>query len=141
MGFRQIIYGVLIWTIFVYALRRGSWAERLAAGGIIANAYLTVLVISANRFTHLETAVMLVDAALLLLLIYIALRSDRYWPLWMAAMHGLTMLAHLSPYVPHMQPLGYWRAAASWSWPMLIVLVLGIRGHDRERRGRGHRMR
>ncbi|KKC25971.1 hypothetical protein WP12_11605 [Sphingomonas sp. SRS2] len=135
MGFRQIFYGVLIWTIFVYALRRGGWEERLAIAGIIANAYLTVLVASpkAILFNHIETPILLVDLGLLALLLFISLRSEKYWPLWITAMHALTTLAHLSPLVPHMQPLGYWRAAASWSWPILIVLVFGIRAHHRER--------
>lgn len=135
MGFRQIFYGVLIWTIFVYALRRGGWEERLAIIGVIANAYLTVLVASPKNtlFNHLETPILLVDIALLMLLLGISLRSEKFWPLWITAMHALSTLAHLSPFVPDMQPLGYWRAAASWSWPMLIVIALGIHRHHQER--------
>lgn len=136
MGFRQILYGILMWAVFVYALRRGAWAERLAAAGIIANAYLSFLLITpmSDRFKHLEAPVMLVDVALFVLLLFISLRSEKFWPLWLTAMHGLTTLAHFSPYVPHMQPLGYWRAAASWSWPMLLVLAIGIRCHHLDRR-------
>lgn len=134
MGFRQIFYGVLIWAIFLYALRRGGWEERLATAGVIANAYLTVLVASPKDtlFNHLETPILLVDASLLVLLLLISLRSEKFWPLWIVAMHALSTLSHLSPFVPHMQPMGYWRAAASWSWPILIVLALGIRDHHRE---------
>lgn len=136
MGFRQIFYGVLIWAIFVYALRRGGWEERLGITGVIANAYLTLLVASpkATLFSQLETPILLVDLGLLALLITISLRSTKFWPLWLTAMHALTTLGHLSPFVPDMQPLGYWRAEASWSWPILFVLVLGIRRHDLEHR-------
>lgn len=135
MGFRQILYGVLIWAIFFYAIRRGSWEERLASAGIIVNAYLTLLVASPRPvlFNHLETPILLVDIGLLLLLLFISLRSKKFWPLWITAMHALTTLAHLSPLVPHMQPLGYWRAAASWSWSILLVLAMGIRHHDHDR--------
>lgn len=135
MGFRQIFYGILIWGIFVYAFRRGGWEERLAIVGVIANAYLTVLVASpkAILFNHLETPILLVDIGLLALLLGISLRTAKFWPLWITAMHALSTLAHLSPFVPHMQPLGYWRAAASLSWPMLVILILGIRGHHQEK--------
>jgi hypothetical protein len=134
MGLRQIAFGALMWAVFVYALRRGAWAERLAAGSIIANAYLTVLVDRplAYRFKGLETPVLLVDLALLLVLLFISLRSDKFWPLWLTAMHALAILAHLSPLVPNMLPWGYWRAVATWSWPMLITLGLAVRHHHRE---------
>jgi hypothetical protein len=134
MSFRQILFGVLMWAVFIYALRRGSWEERLAASGIVIAAYLTVLVDSplATRFTQVETSVLFVDIGQLLLMLFISLRSKKFWPLWLTAMHALTILAHLAPYVPHMLPWGYWRAAAVWSWPMLIVLGFAIHQRHRE---------
>lgn len=134
MDFRQLSFGVLMWAVFFYALRRGSSAERLAAGGIIANAYLSALVRrpTETAFRGVETSVLLVDVALLALLLCIALRSGKYWPLWLTAMHALATLAHLAPFVPHMIPWGYWTAVAVWSWVMLIVLGFAIHRHHRE---------
>lgn len=135
MSFRQILFGVLMWAVFAYALRKGSWEERFAAGGIIVDAYLSALVRSpgATAFKHVEISIIFVDGALLAILLFIALRSEKFWPLWLTAMHALAILAHMSPFVPHMLPWGYWRAVAVWSWQMLFVLGYAIYRQDRSR--------
>lgn len=135
MSFRQILFGILMWAVFFYALRRGSWEERLAAGGLIVNAYLSALVRNpaAIAFKNVEVPVIFVDVGLLAILLLISLRSDKFWPLWLTAMQGLAILAHLSPFVPHMLPWGYWRAVAIWSWQMLFVLGFAIHHQHRNR--------
>lgn len=133
MGLRQILFGMLMWGVFAYSLRRGSWEERLAAGGIIVAAYLSAMVRNpaAVAFKNIETSVFVVDVGLLAVLITIAIQSKRFWPLWLTAMHALSILAHLSPFVPHMIPWGYWRAVAIWSWLELLVLGWAIHLKDR----------
>ena len=140
MDLRQISFGVLMWAVFIYAVRRGSMAERLAAGGIIVAAYLSVLVRSsgASAFKNIELPVLFVDTGLLVLLLSISLRSGKFWPLWLTAMQSLVILAHLAPFVPHMVPWGYWRAVAIWSWPMLIVLAFAIHRHHQEKSNPSH---
>ena len=134
MGLRQILFGALMWAVFIYALRRGGWAERVAAGSTVLGTYLTLLTASPStiRFKHVETPVMLVDMAVLLVLLAISLRSNKFWPLWLTAMQGLTVFAHLSPFIPHMLPWAYWRASAVWSWLKLIVLAYAIHRHHLE---------
>lgn len=133
MSLRQILFGILMWAVFAYALRRGGWEERLAAGGIIVAAYLSAIVRSrgASAFTNVEISVVLVDIVLLAILLFISFRSGKFWPLWLTAMHALAILAHLSPFIPHMLPWGYWRAVAVWSWQELIVLAYAIYRQNR----------
>lgn len=135
MDLRQILYGVLMWAVFLYAIRRGAWAERVAAGSTVAGAYLTVLAYSplAVRFKHVETPVLLIDSALFLLLLFISIRTRKFWPLWLTAMQALTVFAHLAPFVPHMLPWGYWRAGAVWGWLKLTVLAFVIHRHHWEK--------
>jgi len=130
---RQLVYGALMWAVCLYAFWRGGWAERLAAGGIIAATYITVLVVSpvGMRFQHVELSIAAVDSALLILLLYIALRSEKFWPLWLVAMQGLTILSHFAPYVPHLRPWAYWRAVVVWIYPMLLVLGYAVHLHHR----------
>ncbi|KRB86001.1 hypothetical protein ASE00_04440 [Sphingomonas sp. Root710] len=135
---RIILYGILMWGVCLYAFRRGGWAERSAAVGIVVNSYMTTaatmfLTSSATRYHRLEVSIMLVDLGLLLVLLYVTIRSDKFWPLWLTAMQSLVVLAHLAPYVPHMIPWGYWRAVAVWSWPMLVVLAFAIHRHTPRR--------
>src|SRR4051812_47511157 len=113
-----------MWAVCLYALFKGGWAERLAASGILVLTYLSVLVLSpmAVRFHRVELALALVDVVLLGLLMFISLRTEKFWPLWLAAMQGLTILSHLAPYVPHMLPWAYHRAVVVWYYPMLVIL-------------------
>jgi hypothetical protein len=120
-----------MWAVCLYAFRKGGWAERLAAAGIIAATYLTVLVLSpvAVRFHHIEMPVAIVDSGLFVLLLFIALRTEKFWPLWLAAMQALTILSHLAPYVPHVVPWAYHRAVVVWIYPMLVILGYATRLH------------
>jgi hypothetical protein len=129
-----MIFGVLMWAITIYAFRRGGWAERLAASGIVINSYLSALLVSpaGTQFRQVEVSVALVDLGLLFLLILIALQSRKYWPLWLTAFQGVTVLAHFAPYV-HVSPWVYFRATALWSWPMLVLLGFAIRSHHRDK--------
>ena len=131
---RPIFYGILMWAVTIYAFRRGGWAEKLAASGLVVNSYLSALLVSPyeTQYRHVEVSVALVDLGLLLLLTLIALRSRKFWPLWLTAFQGMALLAHFAPYV-HVSPWVYNRAAALWSWPMLIVLGFAVRGHHRRK--------
>jgi hypothetical protein len=136
---RHIVYGILMWVVCLYALYRGGWAERLTAASFLVLTYLSVLVMSpvAVRFHRIELALALVDISLFGLLLFISLRTKKFWPLWLAAMQGLTILSHLAPYVPHMVPWAYHRAVVVWYYPMLIILGYATRVHHRESTG-GH---
>lgn len=126
---RQLVFGALMWGTCLYAVYRGGRSEKIVAGGIIANVYLTVLVSSpfAHRFQTVELPIAIVDTALLMLLLSIALTSRKFWPLWLTAMQALGTLSHLAPLVPHVIPWAYGNAVALWMYPMLIVLGLATR--------------
>ncbi|MBO9377246.1 hypothetical protein GG804_10755 [Sphingomonas histidinilytica] len=136
---RQLLYGALMWAVCLYAFFRGGWAERVTAGGILIATYVTVLVLSplAIRYQFVELPVMAVDTVLLFVLVGISLKSEKFWPLWLTAMQGLTILSHLAPYVPHVLPWAYGNAVAVWIYPMLIVLGFAVHSHHRSRKAGG----
>ena len=91
---------------------------------------------SLPRTTRLEKVmdwIAIVDIALSLLLLWISLRSRKFWPLWLTAMQVLSTLAHFAPYVPHIIPWAYGSAVALWMYLMLIVLGFAIHRGQRER--------
>jgi hypothetical protein len=132
---RSIIFGLLLWATTIYVLWRGEREERIAVVGMFLNAYGTLLVVSplATRFSNFETWVILVDAIFTAVLVWMALSSQKFWPLWLAAMQALATLAHFAPFVPHIIPWGYGSAVAIWSYPMLIVLFVVTRLTYRQR--------
>lgn len=135
---RSLIYGALLWVTTIYALRRGGAEERIAALGLFISSYLTWIVIRpfATRYSNFEIPVAYVDATLAAILFWMALRSDKFWPLWLVAMQMLATMAHFAPLVPHIIPWGYGSAVAIWGYPMLIVLIVVTRNTHNERRNR-----
>lgn len=130
---RQLLFGVLLWAVTIYAFRRGGRDEKIVAATLIVATYLSPLVVaSLKRFHQTELPLAMVDIGLGCVLLIVALRSDKFWPLWLIAMQGLTILSHFAPFVPHMIPWNYRNAIVVWSWPMQIVLGFAVHQHYRE---------
>nr|WP_047168207.1 hypothetical protein [Sphingomonas sp. Y57] len=136
---RLILYGALMWGVCLYAFFRGGRAERVTAASLLVATYATALVARpmAMRFQGVEMPIMMVDGMFFLVLFGISLKSEKFWPLWLTAMQGLTILSHLAPYVPHVLPWAYGNALAMWSYPMLVVLAFAVHSHHHSRRGGG----
>lgn len=133
LTFRPLLYGILLWSIFVYAFRRGGWEERTVILASVLATYLTVLftVSFRIRYTKIELPIVLIDLGVFLLLQGIALKSAKFWPLWLAAFEGVVLLSHMAPLMPGVVPRTYYDATALWSYPKLIVLAFGIANHHR----------
>jgi hypothetical protein len=65
--------------------------------------------------------------------VFIALNSDRFWPLWVAGLQLVTSFAHfLKALDPGLVPQAYGAAVRFWSYPILIILAVATwRGHRR----------
>ena len=112
--------------------------ERLTAAVCIAASILTPIVLSpiAERYARIESGELLIDCAVLAAFTLVALRSDRFWPLWLAGLQLTTSLAHFLKAVHlDMMPSAYAVAERFWSYPILIILAVGTwRGHRRRMR-------
>lgn len=74
-----------------------------------------------------KAGVLLVDLALLIGLIVLALRSRHYWPIWAAGLHLNTVVAHLARLiVPDARNIVYEATVAAWSLPVLLAMAVGI---------------
>jgi hypothetical protein len=128
----MLFFACLLFGAFFYALARGSWPERSGTFILVAGSLLTLAVGSplAGRFASVETSILIVDAGVLLAFVALALFSDRYWPLWIAALQLLVVLAHLARLVdPQMIPTGYGFVLAIWSYPQLMIMIAATRRH------------
>jgi hypothetical protein len=94
-----------------------------------------------------QTLVFAVDFALLAALFMIALNSDRYWPIWIAGFHLLTVASHVAAMVAQdFHYRIYFLMASVWSLPKLLVLLIGVlldweAGRERDRGPRRLRQR
>jgi hypothetical protein len=75
--------------------------------------------------THLATFA--VDSVLLIAFWWVALRSDRWFPLWIAGFHLVTVVSHLASFIaPGYAFKLYFFLQGFWSVPMLLALAAGV---------------
>ena len=111
-----------------YALIRGRSDERWVAATCIIASVATRLTISPRleRYSGLELGVFLVDLATFAVFTYVALRTRRFWPLWVAGLQLTTVLAHILKAIDtSLFPIAYAAAGRAWSYPILLILALG----------------
>jgi len=132
-----LTYWFLLAAVAIYAFARGKMDERWAAAICVLATIGTVLVQFpySNRYSHVEVGVMIVDLLALAGFTAIALRSDRFWPLWVAGLQLTTTLAHLFRAAQvELIPQIYAVAARFWVYPIFLIIVIGTwRSHRRSR--------
>lgn len=120
-----------------YALWRGRRDERVVALVCLAATLASRLAFSplSVRYSSVEGGLLLIDLAVLASFVVVAIRSTRFWPLWIAGLQLTTSMAHLMKAIDaELLPLAYGAAIALWSYPILVILAIGTwRGQRRIR--------
>ena len=136
-----MMFDALLVACCGYAFLRGGAPERIAGGSFIV-AYLTTLAsysASTVRFYRVEQAVLATDFILLLVLVGLALRADRGWPMVVAGLQLDTVGAHLVRGMDlQVIRVAYALMLAIWSYPMLLVLAVGTFRHQRRLKEQGY---
>lgn len=118
-------WGVLAATSFL-ALRRGDWEVRVAAGICLLATLLTLIFLHpTDSYGNIEASVALVDLGVLTAFVVIAIKSPRFWPLWVSGLQLTTTLAHLLRLIsPDLVAIAYAAAMRFWSYPILLILIV-----------------
>jgi hypothetical protein len=121
------VYYALLFFVSIYAFLRGSADERIAAATCILATFATNLVYSPRgSYVDVGIGVLLVDIGALSAFTVIALRSDRFWPLWVAGLQLTTVVAHvLKSMQLDLMPQAYAAAARFWVYPIFLLIVVG----------------
>lgn len=135
MTHRFFIFWAILLITCGYALWRGKSDERVVAAACLLATMATGFAISPLpiRFASIETGLVIIDLLVLLVFVWIALRSDRFWPLWVAGLQLTNSISHVMKIADvDLMPRAYAAAAALWSYPILLTLVIGTwRSHRR----------
>lgn len=133
-----LIFIPLLIAVCFYAIWRGGPDERVVALTCLAGTAATLLTVSplTERYVGLEEGMAWVDFTVLAGFVAVALRSSRFWPLWVAGFQLTTALGHGFKVIDRdLLPGAYGAALQFWAYPILIVLAVGTwREHRRQRR-------
>jgi hypothetical protein len=114
----------------------GGRDERLAALALALAAVITPLAVS-RHWAGPEMGVVLVDGALFAALMYIAIGSRAFWPMWATGFQLCGLAVHLAAAMsPHMLPAAYAETLAVWSYAVVLTLLIGTLFEGRVRHGR-----
>lgn len=132
------LFRILLVVVVAYALLRGSRDERLVGTICFLGAIVTTFALSplTDRFQGVEAPVMMVDLAVFAGFLTVALRSERFWPLWIAGLQLTTIMGHLLKGIEsNLLPRAYAVALNFWAYPIVLILAIGTwRGHQRRKR-------
>lgn len=133
-------FHLVLLAVCGFALVAGKSDERWVAVTCLTASLATRLFISpvAQRYSGLELGVAAVDLATFAAFTAVALRSERFWPLWISGLQLTTSLAHIFKAIDsELFPIAYAAAGRFWGYPILLVLALGTwRRISREGRNR-----
>jgi hypothetical protein len=126
------------WALLIlcsaYAWWKGGGPERAVAAILFVGVILTHYAGTAwaYRWSGFESGVFLVDLAVLVGFAAVALRAERFWTLWLTALHLIGTTGHLVKMAdPALIRWGYAFILAIWSYPMLLLIAVGTWNHSR----------
>lgn len=113
----------------VYVVRHGPEQERQVFAALVLASLLSGIIASIDN-RHIQSvalSILLVDLLLLLFLLFVASRTDRFWPLWTTGFHLIGVLTNVAMLVnPSVVPRAYALAQGFWAYPALLALCLGV---------------
>ena len=128
-------YFIILFGVCAYAFLRGRGDERLVASiCVIASVGSVLLALRSDLpYARIETGILLVDLIAFAGFTFVALRSERFWPLWVAGLQLTTLVSHgLKAIQFDLMPHAYAAAARFWVYPIFLIIVIGTwRGHQR----------
>lgn len=117
----------------VYAVAVGGAPERIGAAVYALTCVITygLLELSQVLWRSLEYGVFINDVLLFAFFCVLAVRADRYWPIWVSALLGLGVLGHLARWAgPDVIPWAYAVVLTIWSYPILAIIAIGTLNHQ-----------
>jgi len=130
-------FRLILVLVALYAFLRGGRDEQRVGVICLIGTFATQFVLSPlnQRFEGIEERALAVDVAVFAGFLAVALRSNRFWPLWVAGLQLTTIMGHFLKGVDSaLLPRAYGAALTFWAYPIVIILAIGTwRSHRRSR--------
>jgi hypothetical protein len=132
------VFWVLLLTVCAFAFACGRRDEQIAATACALATLVTHFILGPLKLKYatVEPGLLAVDVAMLATFVVLALHSPRFWPLWIAGLQLTMSMSHLMKAIDlQLMPRAYAAAAVFWSYPILLIILIGTwRQHRRRRR-------
>lgn len=138
---RFVLQALLICVVFIAACRTGGRPERY-----VASFYFAMLLVTAAtafgggaerdvNYQGLHAIRFACDCFCFIGVLYVALRYDRWWTLWVGSVQFIAVMAHLlRAFALPMPPIAY---AVMERWPVwMAVLITGLGTYLHHKRSR-----
>ena len=132
-----VIYYIYLIACCGYVFLRGGKPERFGAIlAVTASLLSTALAPTRNFWFEASWALLIIDCATFMAAAVLALKTDRFWPLWFAGFCLVGAVTHVSTAaMPSYTPKAYAWAQAFWGYPAIAAMVMGAWSHHRTRLG------
>jgi hypothetical protein len=131
------IYTSMLLTALAFIVIRGEWEERLAVMAMLFVGYGTyhIYAQTGHKFDEFSSLLVANEAVLLLVSLFVAYRSNRFWPLPFAALEIAVFLSLLAPlFGRNLVSYAMGVAQGLWAYPQLLILLMAvIRARNRGR--------
>ena len=108
-----------------FVFYKGGRTERLAAAATVASWAITPFVVSHDWFSP-QYALLVINAGYLAILLTLALKSRRYWPMAAAAAMVLDVASQIAFIInPNIWPLAFFYGDVACGWLAIAALVAG----------------
>ena len=125
---RKLLFLLLLLVVVALCWWRGRSDERWAASACVVATILSWIVveIGGRSVGQFSQTLFLVDAGVFAVFVAIALRSTRFWPLWVAAFQLIATVVHLLKMLdPQLMGFVFRTAIVFWSYPILLLIGVG----------------
>jgi hypothetical protein len=118
---------ILVWMLMVlcsvYAAVAGGTTGRIGAALNVG----ATLALKVDTWSQTNFPVFIVDVAMLIALVWLALKSQAYWPIWAAGFHLITVLGHAATMIsPDFRWPLYYYFHGMWAIFVQMAMVWGI---------------
>lgn len=128
---RSLLFVISAAATALYAMRHGGQPERAVAIMIVSAVAITAC-LPRWYYAQVVWPLLAVDCSMLAGLLLVAAWADRFWPLYFAAFHLLTVVLHgVRAYDPMILPDVYARIGGQLAYPTLAILAIGTWRHRR----------
>ena len=130
----RIIAFSFVLIVTVGAMWKGGRPEKLA--GLVMLGAVTLSSVSSDyRWLNVQYKILLIDTVMMAFLVFLALRADRWWPLFGAGFEGMGLLIHLAFAAQHkVMSIVYVTALNLIGYMVIATLAAGTLAHMARRR-------